>query len=212
MPPSLTTALMVREARSGMRVVRLHGGDPFVFGRGGEELDALIAAKVRHEIVPGVSSALAAPALAGVPLTQREIARGFSVRMGHSAPGHACAALEREQETVVVLMGLSTLEETMHTLRTEGWPSDTPAAAIASASLPTEKVVTGTLETLPGRVREAGLESPVTVVIGQLAARARATRANEDRTDATDGVRGPGDANDNDGGSTQACSAVSSMR
>lgn len=187
---SLAMALMIREARANNRVVRLHGGDPFVFGRGGEELDALIAAGVPYEIVPGISSALAAPALAGVPLTQREIARGFSVRTGHSASGHvsvdassehpssgrpSSGALACERETVVILMGLHTLEETMTTLRAEGWPAETPAAAIASASLPHQKTVTGTLETLHDRVREAGLESPVTLVIGKLAARASLT-------------------------------------
>lgn len=174
---AMTIALMIREARAGLRVVRLHAGDPFVFGRGGEETDALDAAGVPWEAVPGISAALAAPVAAGVPLTQRGLARGFSVRTGHSATGATRGELPRDQETVVVLMGLSGVREVMAGLVAEGRPPDTPAAVVSHATRPTQRIVTGTLGTLADRIEAESIDSPATLIVGAVVARCAAGAA-----------------------------------
>jgi uroporphyrin-III C-methyltransferase/precorrin-2 dehydrogenase/sirohydrochlorin ferrochelatase len=163
--------LMLERAREGKRVVRLHAGDPFVFGRGGEEVDALAAAGIPWEVVPGVSAALAAPAAASVPLTQRGKAKGFSVRTGHDAVGPTRGRLRPDEETVVVLMGLESAAAVLEGLIEEGRSPETPAVAVASASRANERVVSGTLITLADVVRAAGLESPVTLIVGEVARR-----------------------------------------
>jgi uroporphyrin-III C-methyltransferase/precorrin-2 dehydrogenase/sirohydrochlorin ferrochelatase len=162
-------ALMLEKAKEGKRVVRLHAGDPFVFGRGGEEVDALNAAGVPWEVVPGVSAALAAPAAAGVPLTQRGKAKGFSVRTGHDADGPTRGRVRPGEETVVVLMALDSAAAVLEGLIEEGRAPDTPAVAVQGASREDERVVIGTLASLAERVREAGLESPVTLIVGEVA-------------------------------------------
>jgi uroporphyrin-III C-methyltransferase/precorrin-2 dehydrogenase/sirohydrochlorin ferrochelatase len=162
-------ALMLEKAREGKRVVRLHAGDPFVFGRGGEEVDALSAAGIPWEVVPGVSAVLAAPAAAGVPLTQRGKAKGFSVRTGHDADGPTRGRVRPDEETVVVLMALESAAAVLEGLIEEGRAPDTPAIAVQGASREGERVVTGTLATLAERAREAGLESPVTLIVGEVA-------------------------------------------
>jgi len=164
--------LMIREARAGQRVVRLHGGDPFVFGRGGEEVAALEAAGIPWEIVPGVTSVVAAPAAAGVPLTRRGVARGFSVRTGHTAAGRTRGELRPEEETVVVLMGLAGIEEITAGLIQEGRHPDTPAVAVSCATRPNQSVVCATLRDLAMEVHAAGLEAPVTLIVGEVARRA----------------------------------------
>jgi uroporphyrin-III C-methyltransferase/precorrin-2 dehydrogenase/sirohydrochlorin ferrochelatase len=173
----LAIALLIREARSGARVVRLHGGDPFVFGRGGEEADALTAAGIAHEVVPGVSSAFAAASAAGIPLTQRGEARGFTVRTGHSASGRTEAELPAEEETIVVLMGLGGARAILAKFVADGMSPLTPAAAISHATLPTQKVISGTVTDLADRIEAARLESPATLVIGKVARRAKADLA-----------------------------------
>ena len=167
----LRLRLMLREARAGNRVVRLHGGDPFVFGRGGEEVDALAAAGVPFEVVPGVSSVVAAPAAAGVPLTHRGVARGFTVRTGHTTEGRTAAELPPDEETVVVLMGLQGVEDVTTGLIREGRDPSTPAVAVSRATLADQKVVVGTLRDLAGRVRVAGLQAPATLIVGEVARR-----------------------------------------
>jgi len=168
----LRIPLMIEGTRAGKRVVRLHGGDPFVFGRGGEEVDALIEAGIIWEVVPGVSSVLAAPAAAGTPLTQRGLARGFTVRTGHDTSGPTEGVLDPEEETVVVLMGLKSAPEILRGLIKEGRSPDTPAIAVARASREDEEVVVGTLGTLDREIHAAGLRGPATLIVGEVARRA----------------------------------------
>ncbi|MEX2048536.1 MAG: uroporphyrinogen-III C-methyltransferase, partial [Gemmatimonadota bacterium] len=167
----LRIPLMIEAARAGKRVLRLHAGDPMVFARGGEEVDALAEAEIPWEVVPGVSAVTAAPAAAGTPLTQRGLAKGFTVRTGHDAAGPTHGELAPADETVVVLMGLGAAEEVLAGLAAEGRPLDTPAVAISNASRKDERVVAGTLATLAKRIREAGLASPATLVVGDVARR-----------------------------------------
>ena len=163
-------ALLVERARRGLTVVRLKGGDPFVFGRGAEECEALRAAGVPFRVVPGVTSAIAVPAAAGIPVTHRRLASAFAVVTGHECEGVSNLDWESlaRVPTLVVLMGLSALSEITARLLEHGADPDTPAAAIASGTLPTQRVVVATLATLAERVAEDGLEAPVTVVIGEV--------------------------------------------
>ena len=163
-------ALLVERARRGLTVVRLKGGDPFVFGRGAEECEALHVAGVPFHVVPGVTSAIAAPAAAGIPVTHRRLASAFAVVTGHECDGVSnldWEALARVP-TLVVLMGLSALPEITARLLAHGAHADTPAAAIANGTLPSQRTVVGTLATLAARVREEGLEPPATVVVGEV--------------------------------------------
>lgn len=172
---AMTNSLLIKEARAGLRVVRLHAGDPGVFGRAGEEIDALIAAGISYELVPGVSSALAAPALAGIPLTMRGEARGFRVRTGHLKEGPVShVEPSASDDTLVIMMGLGNAREILSALIAEGRSPDTPAAAISGASWPEERVVAGTLATLADRIQAAALEGPATLVVGEVAKRAKA--------------------------------------
>ncbi len=163
-------ALLVERARRGLTVVRLKGGDPFVFGRGAEECEALHAAGVPFVVVPGVTSAVAVPAAAGIPVTHRRMASAFAVVTGHECDGGSnldWAALARVP-TLVVLMGLSALPEITARLLEHGTDPDTPAAAIGSGTLPAQRVIVATLATLAARVAAEGLEAPATVVVGEV--------------------------------------------
>ena len=163
-------ALLVAAARAGRSVVRLKGGDPFVFGRGAEECEALRAAGVPHEVVPGVTSAIAAPAAAGIPVTDRRYASAFAVVAGHEC-GEASdldwTALAR-LPALVFLMGLRALPDITARLIAHGMPGETPAAVVASATLPNQRTVTATLEMMAERVAEVGLEPPATLVVGAI--------------------------------------------
>ena len=161
--------LLLRHARAGRIVVRLKGGDPFVFGRGSEEALACAEAGIPWEVVPGISSAISVPALAGIPVTHRELAGGFAVVTGHCAEGDRqdWAALARV-ETLVILMGLSRLPEIAASLLFHGRGTETPVAAIAQGSLVGERVVVGTLGTIAGDVARSGLLAPATVVVGEV--------------------------------------------
>jgi uroporphyrin-III C-methyltransferase len=160
-------------------VVRLKGGDPFVFGRGGEELAYLAAAGVPVEVVPGVSSAIAAPAAAGVPVTHRNLSRSFAVVTGHLAEdserGPDWNALARI-DTLVVLMGLRKVHEITHNLLAAGRSAGTPAVIVAAATLPHQQTLTATLGTLAQAAAEAGLaaDAPATLVIGEVVGLAQA--------------------------------------
>lgn len=172
--------LLVALGRRGLRVVRLKGGDPFVFGRGGEECEALARAGVPFEVVPGVSSAIAAPACAGIPLTHRGLAGSFTVVTGHRC-GDDPAALDwpllARTETLVVLMGVAHLPEIARRLIEHGRPAETPVAAIHAGTTPAQAVVAGTLaEFLPssGGSLASRLRSPATIVVGAVAALAGA--------------------------------------
>ena len=167
------SALLVRLARAGKTVVRLKGGDPFVFGRGGEEASALAEAGIRFEVVPGVSAALAAAAYAGIPVTDRRHAASFAVVTGHKDPAATATQvrwreLARGADTLVILMGLGSLEGIVKELLAHGRSGETPAAAIADATTPRQRVVMAPLAELPARVREAGLTAPVTIVVGDV--------------------------------------------
>lgn len=168
-----TTALLVRLALEGKTVVRLKGGDPFVFGRGGEEASACAAAGVPFEVVPGVSAAIASAAYAGIPVTDRRYAASFAVATGHKDPADAATQvrwkdLANAADTLVVLMGLKNLGAVASELVASGRSAGTPAAAIADATTPRQRVVVAPLGELAARVREAGLAAPVTVVVGDV--------------------------------------------
>jgi uroporphyrin-III C-methyltransferase/precorrin-2 dehydrogenase/sirohydrochlorin ferrochelatase len=168
--------LLVRAARRGQRVVRLKCGDPFLLGRGGEEALALAAAGVPFEVVPGVSSALAAPALAGVPVTHRGLSSGVLVVSGHaeSAWRPALDGLRPGSVTVVVLMGLAARAAVAAGLMERGWAGDTPAAVLWAASTPEAAIWTGTLSGLGAAVvPETAADAPGTVVVGKVVALAR---------------------------------------
>ena len=156
-------------------VVRLKGGDPFVFGRGGEEALALARAGVPYEVVPGVTSAVAAPAYAGIPLTHRGLASSFTVVSGSEDPSKANSsvkwdALARTGGTLVVLMGWQPLQSILDTLAKEGMPSDTPVALVQWGTWPRQATVTGNLGNAVAMGKEAGLRPPVAAVIGPVAA------------------------------------------
>lgn len=164
--------LLVEKVRAGHQVVRLKGGDPFVFGRGGEEALALVEAGLAFEVVPGISSALAAPAYAGIPVTQRGVATNFAVVTGHScteSSGTDWSALAR-MPTVVILMGVSQIAHIAEQLLQAGRAPETPAAAIQWGSTAQQQVVRATLATLAYAIEVAGVESPATIVIGEVAA------------------------------------------
>ena len=163
-------ALLVSRARAGFTVVRLKGGDPFVFGRGGEEVTALRAAGIRYAVVPGVTSAVAAPAAAGIPVTHRDCAPAFAVVTAHERGGTSrldWEALARIP-TVVVLMGLRALGEVSAKLVAGGRAPDTPAAVVVRATHPDERTVVGTLATIAERARTAALVPPATLVVGDV--------------------------------------------
>ena len=167
------TALLIELARAGRRVVRLKGGDPFVFGRGGEEASACAAAGIPFEVVPGISSAIGALAYAGIPVTDRRHSASFAVVTGHKDPGEPAAetrweALVHAADTLVILMGMRNLEALLARLLAAGKSPETPAAAVMDGSLPTQRVVAAPLSELAARVRAAGLHAPSVVVIGEV--------------------------------------------
>jgi uroporphyrin-III C-methyltransferase / precorrin-2 dehydrogenase / sirohydrochlorin ferrochelatase len=164
---------MIRAARRGRRVVRLKGGDPFVFGRGGEEALALRAARVPFEVVPGISSALAAPAAAGIPVTHRGLASAVVVTTGHDPERFATLAMSIPPRgvTLVVLMGTAARADVAARLGDAGWPLSTPAAIVSNATLPDERVWSGTLGTLAAA--DVGT-APGTIVVGDVVALAAA--------------------------------------
>ncbi len=167
-------ALMIAKAREGKLVVRLKGGDPFVFGRGGEEAQALHVAGIGFEIVPGISSALAVPAYAGIPVTHREYAASFTVLTGHEDPSKPASTLDWEKladphRTLVLLMATANLREIAQQLIAHGLIAQTPVAAVQNGTEPTQRTVLGTLATIADEVAAANLGSPAVVVVGGVA-------------------------------------------
>jgi uroporphyrin-III C-methyltransferase/precorrin-2 dehydrogenase/sirohydrochlorin ferrochelatase len=161
--------LMIRAARRGERVVRLKGGDPFVFGHGGEEALALVSAGIPFEVVPGISSAVAAAGLAGIPVTHRGLASAFVVVSGHAPVAYepVLDSLAPRSATVVVMMGLGRRAQIAATLLARGWAPRTPAAIVWSAATPHAETWTGTLSALGTTARPEGLEdAPGVLVIG----------------------------------------------
>ena len=171
LPQSAITALLVHHAEAGRLVVRLKGGDPFVFGRGGEEAAACAAAGIACEVVPGVSSAVAVPAGAGIPVTHRGLASSFAVVTGHEDPDKPGGRVDWERlagavDTIVVLMGTAALPEIVRRLLAAGRDPATPAAVISRGTTAAEAVVTGSLADIARRA--AHLPSPCTIVIGDV--------------------------------------------
>jgi uroporphyrin-III C-methyltransferase len=171
--------LLVERAAAGATVVRLKGGDPFVFGRGGEEALACVRAGVPFEVVPGVSAALAAPAYAGVPLTHRELAASFAVVTASLAGGRATdlAGVAGAADTLVVLMAAERLEAVCRALLRAGRPATQPAVIVQWAATDRQRSVRATLEDLPALAAAAGIGPPATLVVGEVAALADALAA-----------------------------------
>lgn len=175
-PQSAIHRRMVEESRRGNRVVRLKGGDPCVFGRGGEEAEALAAAGVPFEIVPGISSAVGVPAALGIPLTHREHASNVTVVTGHEDPSKAESALDwralagslRAGGTLVILMGVGRLADNVAELLANGVPKETPAAMIERGTLPEQFAISGTLETIVRDAEETGISPPAVTVVGDV--------------------------------------------
>ena len=174
-PQEEISALLVAHARRGRMVVRLKGGDPFVFGRGGEEALACARAGIGFEVVPGVSSAVAAPAFAGIPVTHRGVAQSFAVVTGSTAHGDTVdlARVATATDTLVVLMAAGKLQRTCAELVAAGREAGEPAAIVQWAATPEQRTVIGTLETLPALAREARIGPPATLVVGAVAALGR---------------------------------------
>jgi uroporphyrin-III C-methyltransferase len=162
--------LMIENARQGKTVCRLQGGDPFIFGRVGEEIQALLSAGIPFEIIPGVSSVTAGPAAAGIPLTHRDSAHGFLVITGSRSTSfdapewRAARTLLQAGGTVVVLMGLARLSEITAHLKDNGCPANTPVAVVAHASLPEQEICIGTLENVQGPAEEP----PALLILGDV--------------------------------------------
>jgi uroporphyrinogen III methyltransferase/synthase len=168
------SALLVEHGRAGKRVVRLKGGDPFVFGRGGEEAQALIAAGVPFEVIPGVTSAIAAPAYAGIPVTHRGLASSFAVVTGHEDPAKDETAIDWAKlatgvDTLIFLMGVAQLDEIALQLIGHGRAPSTPAAVIEWGTLPRQRSVGATLDGIAAAAVAAGIGSPAVTVVGEVA-------------------------------------------
>ncbi len=168
-------AVIVDRASRGLGVVRLKGGDPFVFGRGGEEALACAAAGLPCEIVPGVTSAVAVPALAGIPVTHRGVTQDVTIVSGHVDPSHPGStvdwdALATGPGTIVVLMGVTALAGVSRELLKRGRPADTPSAVIHAGGTPDETVVVGPLSEIATRAAEAHIASPAVIVVGEVVA------------------------------------------
>lgn len=162
-PQHEINALLIQHAQAGRDVVRLKGGDPYVLGRGGEELAACRAAGLEVEVVPGVTSAVSVPAAAGIPVTHRGVARGFSVLTGHDGAADVPGGPDH---TLVLLMGVTHLAETAEALITADRPADTPAAVVEDGYGPGQRVTVGTLATIADRAAEAGVRPPAVIVVG----------------------------------------------
>ncbi|HEY3026449.1 MAG TPA: uroporphyrinogen-III C-methyltransferase [Pyrinomonadaceae bacterium] len=164
--------LLIQHARSGKRVVRLKGGDPFLFGRGGEEAEALVKAGVPFEVVPGISSALAVPAYAGIPLTHRGMSSSVTVitgaRGGDGAYESAASAHPGSADTVVVLMGVTHLREIANDLVNSGCSAETPVAVIRWGTYNGQQTVTGTLGTIADEAEGAGMRAPAVIIVGEV--------------------------------------------
>lgn len=163
--------LLVQLAREGKQVVRLKGGDPFVFGRGGEEMQELAAHGVDFEVIPGVTAACGVASYAGIPLTHRDHAQGCLFVTGHLKDGSAdldWEALVRPHQTVVIYMGLNALPDICRQLMAHGAPATRPIAAVQHGTLSTQQVLTGTLSDLPAKVAGSGFTSPSLLIVGDV--------------------------------------------
>ena len=163
--------IIVEKSREGLTVLRLKGGDPFVFGRGGEEIEALIAENIDFEVIPGISSAIAVPAYAGIPVTHRGINTSFHVFTGHMKKDgieHDYETVAKLEGTLVFLMGLGNLEKITENLIKHGKMPETPVAVIKNGTTAKQETYTGTLGTIVGIVRENNVKAPVIIIIGEV--------------------------------------------
>lgn len=171
LPQDEINALLTRLAREGKRVVRLKGGDPFVFGRGGEEMEALAAAGIAFEVVPGITAACGVSCYAGIPLTHRDHAQSVVFVTGHLREGGVnldWEVLARPHQTVVIYMGVGALPQICEQLVAHGVPEARPAAVVERGTMPGQRVVTATVGTLAQRAAEAGIEPPALAIIGEV--------------------------------------------
>lgn len=173
-PQKEINQILVNLAKEGKQVLRLKGGDPFVFGRGGEEVELLAKEGISFEIVPGITSSVAVPAYAGIPVTQRDYTSSFHVITGHVRKGGESRidyeALARLDATLVFLMGVTALPEICEKLRMAGMPDDTPAAVLQEGTLACQKKVVSDLQNLPKRVQEEKIQAPAVIVVGKVCA------------------------------------------
>lgn len=174
MPQHEINALLVRKAKEGKIVARLKGGDPYIFGRGGEEAEELLAAGVPFEEVPGISSTIAAPAYAGIPLTHRDFASSVTIITGHENPDkagsvHNWPALAASASTLVFVMGMKNLPDISRNLLEAGMAPQTPAALIYRGTTPAQRSLVATLATLPKAAVDAGFSNPSVIVVGKVA-------------------------------------------
>jgi uroporphyrin-III C-methyltransferase len=171
LPQHEINALLVAQARMGRRVVRLKGGDPFVFGRGGEELQELAQGGVAVEVVPGITAALGAAAGTGIPLTHRDFAQSCVFVTGHLKDGSVdldWPALARPGQTIVIYMGIAGLEHIASRLVAHGLPSTTPVALVRNASRTDQETVVGRLDDISERAAQCGIRPPALIVIGEV--------------------------------------------
>lgn len=164
-PQQEINAILVAEARQGHRVVRLKGGDPYVLGRGGEEAEFCRQHGVEVEVVPGVTSAISVPAAAGIPVTHRGLAKGFSVVTGHEELSEVPA---RADHTIVLLMGVGQLRDSADSLARAGLPQGTPVGIVENGYLPNQRVTIGTLGTIADQAEDVGVANPAVIVIGDV--------------------------------------------
>ena len=169
-PQSFIEKMMIQHSKAGQTVARLKGGDPFVFGRGGEELEALLAAGIEVEVIPGITAGIGVPAALGIPVTHRSLARGVTFVTGHGKNGAQpdWRALAASGTTLVVYMGLGRIEQIVSGLESAGMAEATPACAIENGTLKNQRCVMATLGTLAEKVSAGKLASPALIVVGEV--------------------------------------------
>ena len=197
-PQAFIERLMVRHARAGQTVARVKGGDPFVFGRGGEEMLALRAAGIEHEVVSGITAGIGVPAALGIPVTHRALTCGVTLVTGHTGDGLGpdWQALAAGGTTLVIYMGMGKLDAIAASLCAAGLPSDMPAAAIQSGTRDAQRHVVATLDTLAREVASARLGSPAIVVVGAVVGLARQQVASRGPRSEEPAVRGDDELDD----------------
>jgi len=171
LPQGSINQLLVDLAREGLSVVRLKGGDPFIFGRGGEELETLVASGIPFEVIPGVTAAAGCAAYSGFPLTHRDHAQALTFVTGHLKDGSVnldWPALARPCHTVVFYMGIGAAAEICRQMIAHGLPSTTPAAVVRNGTLPDQQTLLATLGTLPQRISESKIKPPALIIVGSV--------------------------------------------